>query len=72
MLGTYKANGKEYALIQELPTKMHYVEGNEELEKHYEDLYALVDKVQIITDKMPGFTKCGVDDTNWIIYNQYD
>lgn len=72
VLGTYKVNGEEYALIQELPTEMNYVEGDEELEKHYEYLYASVDKVQIITDKMPGFTKCGIDDLNWIIYNTYE
>lgn len=71
VLGTFKVNDEEYALIQTLPTEMNYVEGNEELEKHYEDLYASVDKVQIITDKMPGFTKCGIDDLNWIIYDPY-
>lgn len=71
VLGTYKANGGEYALVQELPTEMNYVEGNEELEKHYEDLYASVDKIQIITDNMPGFTKCGIEDLNWIIYDSF-
>lgn len=71
VIGTYKVNGEEYALVQELPTEMNYVEGNEELKKHYEDLYASVDKVQIITTNMPGFTKCGIDDLNWIIYDPY-
>lgn len=71
VLGTYKANGEEYALIEELPTEMNYVEENEELKKHYEDLYALVGQVQVITDKMPGFTKRGIDDLNWIIYDPY-
>lgn len=71
VLGIYKVNGEEYALVQEMPTEMNYVEGNEELKTHYEALYAFVDKVQIITDKMPGFTKCGIDDLSWIKYDPY-
>lgn len=72
VLGTYRQNEQEYALIY-----AKYPEGDDmddmnvspddpQLRKDYQDLYAQMDDVQIITDRIPGFTKCGVNDLDWI------
>lgn len=68
VLGVYEQDGHEYALVFQLPREMNYVEGNEELKKAYEDAFALVNKVQIITKNMENFTECSVDYLDWVIY----
>lgn len=69
VLGTYRQEGDEYALIFRLPREMNYVEGNEEMKKAYEDIFASVGDVQIITEHMDGFTECGAEDLDWIEYD---
>lgn len=66
--GIYERDGHEYALIFELPREMNYAEGNEEMQKAYEDMFASVGKVQVITDNMENFTPCGVDGIDWAVY----
>lgn len=66
LLGVYQNGEDEYALVLELPREMNYVEGNEEMKKVYEDVYAFVDKLQIVTDRMKGFRECGVDELYWM------
>lgn len=73
VLGTYRQGEQEYALIY-----AKYPEGgygtddtnvspdDPQLRKDYQDLYALTDDVQIITDRIPGFTKCDLNDLDWI------
>lgn len=65
--GVYRQGNREYALIFELPREMNYVEGSAEMQKAYEEVSAFVDKVQIVTGNMSGFTECGVDDLDWIV-----
>ncbi len=64
--GLYERDGHEYALIFELPREMNYVEGNEEMQKVYEDLAAAVGEVQVITGHMENFTPCGADEIDWV------
>lgn len=68
VLGVYKVDGEEYALILELPREMNYVEGSDEMQEAYEKLSDSVDEVQIKTDNMIGFTRCEIDDVEWIKY----
>lgn len=68
VLGVYKVDGEEYALILELPREMNYVEGSDEMQEAYEKLSDSVDEVQIKTDNMIGFTRCEIDDVGWIKY----
>ena len=71
VLGVYQKENQEYALIRSLPRDMNYKEGDEELKQVYENTFALVDQVQIITENMPGFMECGIDDVSWIINYDY-
>ena len=69
----YRQDDQEYALIY-----AKYPEGgysaddrntapdDPKLQKDYQDLYDLADDVQIITDQIPGFTRCDVHDLDWI------
>lgn len=66
VLGLYRQGEEVYALILQLPREMNYVEGNEEMREAYEKLSGTVDEVLINTDNMPDFTKCGIDDVEWI------
>lgn len=66
VLGTYKMGNQEFALIFELPMEKDYVAGDEAAVRHHKKLYALVDKVRVITKDMPGFTPCEIDDLNWV------
>lgn len=68
VLGVYKVDGEEYALILELPREMNYVEGSDEMQEAYEKLSDSVDEVQIKTDNIIGFTRCEIDDVGWIKY----
>lgn len=73
VLGVYRQDDQEYALIY-----AKYPEGgysaddrntapdDPKLQKDYQDLYDLADDVQIITDQIPGFTRCDVHDLDWI------
>ena len=70
VLGVYKQEDEEYALILRMPREMNYVEGNEEMKQVYEDLKASIDKVQIVTDNISGFTECGIDSVDWIQYEE--
>lgn len=72
VLGVYRQDGQEYALIYAKYPAGGYGDDinvspdDPELQKDYQDLYALADNVQIITDSIPGFTKCDVNDLDWI------
>lgn len=73
VLGVYSQDEQEYALIYAKYPEGGYDENDRnvapddpELQKDYQDLYALVDDVEIITDRMPGFTKCDVKDLDWL------
>lgn len=68
VLGVYKVDGEEYALILELPREMNYLEGSDEMQEAYEKLSDSVDEVQIKTDNIIGFTRCEIDDVGWIKY----
>lgn len=73
VLGVYSQDEQEYALIYAKYPEDGYDENDRnvalddpELQRDYQDLYALVDDVEIITDRMPGFTKCDVNDLDWL------
>lgn len=66
VMGTYKQGDAEYALIFGLPREMNYVEGDEAMKEAYESLSASVDRVQIKTDAVSGFTECDAEALDWI------
>lgn len=68
VIGVYRPDGHEYALVFELPREMNYVEGNEEMRKAYEDAFAFVDDVRVATGNMKDFVECRVDDLDWVAY----
>lgn len=72
VLGVYHRGEDIYALVFELPREMNYAEGNEEMKKAYEEVSTFVDKVQIITEHMEGFTECELDDLDWIVLSGYE
>lgn len=50
-----------YILSYLEPRDLQYVEGDAEKKKAYEQLFLLIDKVQIVTEHMEGFTPCTID-----------
>lgn len=43
-----------------------YTNEDPKLRKDFQDLYRYVDEVQVITDNIPGFTECGLEEFDWI------
>lgn len=72
VLGVYQNGEDRYALILTKPRDMQYVEGNQEMQKIYEETSALTNQVQVITDHMEGFTECGLYDLDWIVLSGYE
>lgn len=72
VLGVYQNGEDRYALVFTRPRDIQYIEGNEEMQKVYEEFCTLTDKVQVITENMEGFTKCGLYDLDWIVLSGYE
>lgn len=68
VFGLYRQGGKEYVLVQDRPHDRCYSEDDQELIDAYLMLYETVEDVVIKTDNMPGFTKCGIEDLEWVRY----
>ncbi len=68
VLGLYEQGGKQYVLVLEQPRETMYVEGDAGLQANYEALSAYTDSLQIQTDEMAGFTECGAEALEWIVY----
>ena len=66
VLGVYRTEDNEYALIYTRYSDADYTNEDPKLRKDFQDLYKYVDEVQVITDNMPGFTECGLEDLDWI------
>ena len=66
VLGVYEQNGETYILTLSLPASLSYMEGIEKYRVAYEELSMQLDAVQINTDSMRGFTKCGIEDLEWL------
>lgn len=66
VLGVYRTEDDEYALIYTRYSDTDYTNEDPKLRKDFQALYRYVDEVQVITDNMPGFTECGLDDLDWI------
>lgn len=66
VLGVYRTEDNEYALIYTRYSDTDYTNEDPKLRKDFQALYRYVDEVQVITDNMPGFTECGLDDLDWI------
>ncbi len=66
VLGLYRQGNDEYILCYLEPMDLQYVEGDEEKKQAYEELFSLLDSVQIITENMDSFTPCTIDDLEWL------
>ena len=66
VLGVYRRDDKEYTLIYARYPYADYTNEDPKLCKDYQDLYRYVDEVQVITDNMPGFTECSLEDLDWV------
>ncbi|MDE7266079.1 MAG: M56 family metallopeptidase [Lachnospiraceae bacterium] len=66
VLGVYRSQDNEYALIYTRCSDAFYTNEDPKLRKDFQDLYKYVDEVQVITDNIPGFTECGLEDLDWI------
>ena len=70
VLGTYDWDGKEYALIFEVP-QLYYIGGDrqtfDEILQNNRDLSESVGEVRIVTEEMRNFTECGLEDLDWMI-----
>ena len=66
VLGVYRTEDNEYALIYTRYSDADYTNEDPKLCKDFQDLYKYVDEVQVITDNMPGFTECGLEDLDWV------
>lgn len=66
VLGLYRQGGKEYVLVQDRPGDRCYSEDDQELIDAYLSLSETLEDVVIKTDDMPGFTKCGIEDLEWV------
>lgn len=42
------------------------MEGDEEKKAAYEELFSKIDEMQIMTERMEGFTPCTIDDLEWL------
>lgn len=68
VLGLYRQGGREYVLVQDRPGDRCYSEDDQALIDAYLKLSETVGEVVIKTDNMPGFTKCGIEDLEWVQY----
>ena len=66
VLGVYRRGDKEYALIFTRCPDVFYTNEDPQLCKDFQELYGYVDEVQVITDNIPGFMECGLEDLDWI------
>ncbi|MDE6214274.1 MAG: hypothetical protein K2M70_12460 [Lachnospiraceae bacterium] len=66
VLGVYRRDDSECALIFTKCSDAFYTNEDPKLRKDFYDLYMYVDEVQVITDNIPGFTECGLEDLDWI------
>ena len=66
VLGVYRREDNEYALIYTRCSDAFYTNEDPKLRKDFQDLYMYVDEVQVITDNIPGFTECSLEDLDWV------
>lgn len=66
VLGVYKQGDSEYVLTYMEPRDLQYIEGDEEKKAAYKELFSHIDKIQIVTQNMAGFTPCTIDDLEWL------
>ena len=70
VLGLYKQGEKEYVLVLVMPGDRQYSEDDEILINAYIRLSETLDDVIIKTDSMHEFTECGVEDLEWVQYEE--
>lgn len=70
LLGKYKQGDKEYVLVLAIPGDRQYSEDDVTLINAYTCLNETLDNVIIKTDNMHKFTECGIDDLEWVLYEE--
>ena len=70
VLGKYKQGDKEYVLVLIIPGDRQYSEDDATLINSYTRLNETFDNVIIKTDNMYEFTECGIDDLEWVLYEE--
>ncbi|MCM1540753.1 MAG: M56 family metallopeptidase [Blautia sp.] len=68
VFGLYKPEDREYVLNMDWPGDRQYSEEDQALIDAYLELSETVGDVTLNTGAMSGFTSCGIDDLEWVIY----